>query len=214
MEIGIWENVTKTEKRAKDKHILYYARCKFCGKERIAPLSNLKQAKICKHIQTGIKNERIRSIYSSMKRRCYNSNSEDYRFYGEKGIKICDEWIDNPKKFEEWALSNGYESKLTIDRINSDMGYSPENCRWITVEDNSRYKSTTMIIDIDGKKKTGKEWAKEIGAGINSVNRLRRLYGEEKTIKFIKYCMENGLPKVTKSNGYMKVLEQIINKNV
>ena len=77
-------------------------------------------------------NKRLSKIFKEMTSRCYDKNTREYRWYGKKGIKICDEWINNPKTFEDWALNNGYKDNLTIDRINSDKDYSPDNCRWIT----------------------------------------------------------------------------------
>lgn len=206
MEIGIWENVTKTEKRAKDKHVLYYARCRFCGKETISTLSNLKKAKICKHIKTGIKNKRISSIFLDMKRRCYNNSEKSFRFYGAKGIKVCDEWLENPKLFEQWSFENGYECNLSIDRIDSNKNCCPDNCRWITKEDNARYKSTTKIIDVDGDIKTGREWAKQLGLNTNIINKYRRKYGYENTVEFIRRALKNGVPKLEYGESYYEKL--------
>jgi len=131
-------------------------------------------------------NRRIRSIFSDMKQRCYNKNNKTYRWYGEKGIKICNEWLDNPLLFEEWSLQNGYEDNLTIDRIDEDKDYSPDNCRWIENVENAKYKSTTSIIDIDGEKHTGKDWSRILGFNVNMINKYIRKHGLENTIEFIK----------------------------
>jgi hypothetical protein len=79
-----------------------------------------------------------------MKQRINNPNKESYRFYGGKGLTICTEWYD-VKIFVEWALSRGYKKNLTIDRINNDIGYCPENCRWVTRDENNRNKKTKRI---------------------------------------------------------------------
>lgn len=85
---------------------------------------------------------RIRHIYDGMKQRCYNCNSSNYPRYGGRGICICDEWMGDRgfENFCEWAVNNGYEDALTIDRIDVNGNYCPENCRWITRSSNSSRK--------------------------------------------------------------------------
>ena len=87
----------------------------------------------------GLSKTRLYSIYTDMKQRCYNPNNQHYPWYGAKGITICDEWLgDNGlQNFFDWALNHGYNENLTIDRLESDKGYSPENCQWITSSLNS-----------------------------------------------------------------------------
>lgn len=87
----------------------------------------------------GMSNKRIYNIWKGMRRRCNNPKYPKYKFYGGKGVRVCDEW-NKPyggfEKFYEWAISNGYDDDLTIDRIESDKDYCPENCRWISFMDN------------------------------------------------------------------------------
>ncbi len=91
-------------------------------------------------------NKRLRSIWRGMKYRCSNIKSPSYKYYGGKGIKVCEKWLEY-KKFEHWAISNGYKNEMTIDRIHPSRGYSPENCQWLTRIDNSIKGS--FIVDIN-----------------------------------------------------------------
>lgn len=95
-------------------------------------LEHATQAKI-KHGET---HERLYDVWAAMKRRCDNPNVDAYKYYGGKGIKVCDEWHDDYAKFKAWALAHGYAPELTIDRIDPDGNYEPSNCRWITFAEN------------------------------------------------------------------------------
>lgn len=86
------------------------------------------------HGQSGT---RLYSIWSKMRSRCNRKKDPAFRFYGAKGIKVCEEWENDFLSFKEWAELNGYTDKLTIDRIDSKKGYSPDNCRWLTPSENS-----------------------------------------------------------------------------
>lgn len=80
------------------------------------------------------------NIWRQMKQRCYNPKKDNYKYYGERGIKICDEWKDNFISFLEWTKTSGYQDHLTIDRKDNDGDYSPSNCRWVTMKEQNANK--------------------------------------------------------------------------
>lgn len=83
------------------------------------------------HYKHGGKGTRLYRIWQRMKWRCYNKNMADYRWYGKKGIEVCPAWKSSFIPFRDWATINGYQEDLTIDRIESDGDYEPNNCQWI-----------------------------------------------------------------------------------
>lgn len=103
-------------------------------------------------------NKRIRRIYSNMKSRCYNPKTNRYYIYGARGITVCEEWLNNYKAFEIWALNNGYKDNLTIDRIDNNGNYEPSNCRWVDYKTQQKNKNNNRLITIDGKTKIITEW--------------------------------------------------------
>lgn len=183
-----------------DGHALYKGICSECGFNRIARLYDLRYAKECTHIRVdgeisfsrvNWNNQRIQGIFDSMKQRCYNEGNKNYRWYGAKGIRICDEWMNNPLLFEEWSINNGYSDEFTIDRIYEHKDYSPDNCRWTTKTDNSKYKSTTSMINVNGVIHSGKDWSRILHIGLNTINKYVRKYGLNNTIKFIEWYLKN-----------------------
>lgn len=109
--------------------------------------------------QHGKSYHRVYRIYWHMKTRCCNLNNKDYKNYGERGIEICDEWLNDFMTFYEWAMNNGYSDELTIDRINNDGNYEPTNCRWATVKEQNKNKSNVHLIEHEGRIETLMEWS-------------------------------------------------------
>ena len=175
--IGIYTIIDVCENLTKDRHKLYKGRCIYCGKEFIMKLHDFKKAKSCTHNKIKWNFVCMSSIYNKMINRCYNENDKDYKYYGRKGIKVCDEWLNNPVLFELWALDNGYIKGLTIDRINPNEGYSPENCRWLSLEENSRRAGKVNWITVNNETLTGRQWAEKFGLVNHIFNRYIKKYG-------------------------------------
>lgn len=119
---------------------------------------------------------RLSSILSHMKQRCYNKNSPDYKNYGARGIEVCKEWRENSKSFVKWAKENGYADNLTIDRIDVNGNYCPENCRWITIEQQQRNRTNNKRITWNGETHVCSEWDEILGY-TNGTVRLRLARG-------------------------------------
>lgn len=134
-----------------------------CGEMKIIRGTSLKNTKSCGCIRRkrkGIYSTRIYRIYRGMKTRCYNENVPHYKNYGGRGIKICDEWLNEFRKFYEWSILNGYKKNLQIDRIDNDGPYSPENCAWKTPTEQNRNRRNNRLIPYKGKEYCITELAK------------------------------------------------------
>lgn len=192
---GSYTIISDPDKANSSGRRLYCGEC-VCGRRRMASINGFKRLKsdTCPHFSVYGKaklanglftNLRISGIFRNMLTRCYCESCKDYCYYGARGIDVCQEWISNPKSFEEWALQNGYADDLTIDRIKEDQGYSPDNCRWVTLEENTRFKSNTNYITATVTL-SGKQWASLIPEiGTNQINNKIREEGEEATIAYI-----------------------------
>jgi hypothetical protein len=91
----------------------------------------------CDPTRHGLHKHKLYSVFYAMHYRCYNKNAPRFKYYGGKGVKVCEEWA-NFVDFYSWAVTSGYKEGLSIDRINPDSDYMPSNCRWITVSENTR----------------------------------------------------------------------------
>lgn len=147
-------------------NIYWFCQC-VCGKTRSLQTAQLTTGKVtscgCKNPRT-LKSKiisnrkRMYSIYNSMVARCTNPKSISYKYYGAKGITVCDEWKNSFNSFALWAEDNGYDDTLSIDRIDNFKGYSPSNCRWIPLY--KQFENTTKSVKYthNGQTHNLKEW--------------------------------------------------------
>lgn len=157
---------------------LWLCKCD-CGNKSIVTTSALTRTKgnamscgcgVGANLKThGHSKERLYHIWKGMRTRCYNKTNDGYRNYGKRGIKLCDEWKNDYMSFRKWALLHGYSDNLTIERIDVNKGYSPDNCEWITLIEQSRNKRNTVWITYKGEKKTLKEWSAITGFGYGTL---------------------------------------------
>ena len=214
--IGLYDVLYECDFKSNDGHRMFHIKCSECGWETDAQMHQINYlSKRCTHVNNAngysyrhgnyIKDKRLRKIFYGIMDRCYNPKDRDYRWYGSKGIKIHQEWIDNPKSFEEWAIANGYKGDLTIDRIEENKNYCPDNCRWITREDNAKYKSTTALLVVDDMIYTGREWADVLSLGTNTINTMLRKYPKGKVVEFIRRRLKDMTKTRPHKTTWMKV---------
>lgn len=159
-----------------------------CGNKKTIAKSNLTTGKQvscgCYRTENLVKSNklpngysRLSKIYNAMKKRCYDPSSNRYHRYGARGIKICDEWLNNKNSFREWAINHGYKDGLTIDRIDNNGNYCPENCRWVTRQEQSNNTCRTVMIEYNGKAQTLTQWAHELNIPTSTLHNRLRVHG-------------------------------------
>lgn len=188
---GILE--VKSFSHVKKRHTYWICECE-CGNTKVIRGDTLNVVKSCgclkkqqdkvnlianhRHKKSGT---RLYTEWISMKDRCNNPNNKRYSRYGGRGIRICDSWNARFENFQEWAINNGYADDLTIDRIDVDGNYEPDNCRWVTRQVQNNNTSRTVKITHDGKTMSMMEWSKELNIPYHklSYRHKKGIEGEE-----------------------------------
>lgn len=111
----------------------------------------------------GCTKTRLFKIWSSMQERCYRPKHKHFKDYGGRGITVCDEWKANFLAFKEWAETNGYTDKLTLDRKDVEGNYTPENCRWATMKEQQNNRRNNHYVELNGISHTITEWSEILG---------------------------------------------------
>lgn len=129
-------------------------------------LSSLRMAE--QNRTHAMSNTRLYEIWSDLKRRCSNPNHRAFDRYGGRGIKFCAEWAEF-LPFYVWSVANGYSETLTIERVDNDGDYCPENCRWATRKDQANNKSITVFYELDGVKYTLPQLCEKCGISYGTL---------------------------------------------
>lgn len=117
----------------------------------------------------GLRYTRIYTIWSGMIDRCYRKSHKKYNDYGGRGISVCNEWRYSVEEFYNWAINNGYNDNLSIDRINNNGNYEPNNCRWATVDEQQNNRRYNRMYTLNNKTQTLKQWANEYKINYNTL---------------------------------------------
>ena len=143
--------------RGKRGEVLWVCKCD-CGNTKIINGNSLRRGASttcgCSTVKHRMHGTRLYRIFEGMLKRCYNPRHRWYKRYGGRGIRICDEWIENRGAFFSWAMANGYRDDLTIDRIDVNGNYCPENCRFVDMKAQINNRSVTPTVEINGQAKT------------------------------------------------------------
>lgn len=191
-----------------------YWRCRCtCGNDKIISAAQLKWTKtsscgcyrkeyMSKRQKThGLGNTRLYRIWSKMKSRCYYKKHDYYDYYGGKGVSVCEEWMDFIN-FYTWAINNGYDDSLTIDRINNDGNYEPSNCRWVDKITQSNNKSSNVMIEYMGKTQSLADWCRELGLDYYLINNRHHMYPNKSPEELFK--PKNSYLDMIEHNGEVK----------
>lgn len=180
---------------AKEKNSTWRCRCE-CGNECVVQYGNLKSGhtKSCgclsreksagRLLTHGMKQSQLYKAWAGMKNRCNNQRSKDWPDYGGRGIEVCPEWRDSFEAFRDWALANGYQDDLTIERKDVNGNYCPENCKWATAEEQANNKRSNRMATYNGKTQTMAMWSREVGIPADTlIARLNRGWTVEKALE-------------------------------
>ena len=153
---------------------------KSCGCLRVEVSRNRMKVSSVKHNKT---KHPLYSVWTNMKSRCYTPTDNEYKNYGVRGIKVCDEWREDFMAFYNWAFANGYKKGLSIDRINNDGDYEPNNCRWATVRQQINNRRCTILLTYKDRTLPLAEWATV--TGINYCTLYKRYQYEWSTERIL-----------------------------
>jgi len=195
--------------KSKRKHHFYLVECPKCNStyrttnsQLLVRTSNKCKSCICKTKANAKKHggitDKLYSVWTGIKKRCYSVGCKSYVDYGARGISVCELWKESYQNFKEWAISNGYEEHLLIDRRDNDGNYEPSNCRWVTKNTQARNTRRIMSTNTSGYRGvsliTGtKKYKAVIGVNNKNIQILRSFDARECAEAYDNYIKENNL---------------------
>lgn len=195
--------VIKRAENGKNGHTYWLCKC-ICGNKTTVRSDHLKNGLIrsCGCLEDenrktmgtthGLTNTRLHNIWGHIIQRCTNPKCINYHRYGGRNITICDEWKNDFMTFYKWAMDNGYQKILTIDRIDNNKGYFPENCRWTTYKTQANNRRNNHLITYNGKTQTIAQWSREFNISANRIaDRLKHGWSIEKALTESLQCTRN-----------------------
>lgn len=124
----------------------------------------------------GLSKTKLYTIWNSMKSRCSYPKSQSYKRYGARGISVCDEWKNSFESFYSWSMENGYREGLTIERIDNNGNYCPQNCKWVTRKEQCRNRRTNIVFEYMGEKHILIEWCEILNLDYKFIyNRIHKM---------------------------------------
>ena len=177
------------------KHATWLCRCE-CGNKVVVSAYSLKsgntqscgclQKERAKKAKTthGLRHTKLYVSWFNMKQRCSNVNYEHYKYYGGRGITYCQEW-ERFEPFKDWAMKNGYQDNLTIDRIDVNGNYEPDNCRWATAKEQANNMRTNRLLSYNGETHNMKQWSEIMNINYTTLSwRLSSGWSIEKALTY------------------------------
>lgn len=216
-ELLVLNEVPKDIRKDKN-HRCFECQCS-CGSKTIVTLNHLKtghtkscgcmKGKMCSIANTkhGMTGSRIYQIWLHMKHRCFNPKDKEYHRYGGRGISICDEWINNRgfENFYNWAINNDYQEDLTIDRINNDDNYEPNNCRWVNRKEQMNNVGYNIYLRLEDKEHTIAQWSDILGIKQNTIQARKKYHNYDDRAALLKPPTCQKKVRVTSVDNKIKI---------
>lgn len=179
MRFGRWLVIERAS-NPKGTRAVWLCKCD-CGNTNIVTGKDLRSGRTkscgCLRVKHGCEKTKLYNVWHNMKSRCYNPTSAPFKDYGGRGITVCEEWRNDFIPFRDWSFSNGYAEGLSLDRIDNDGPYSPENCRWVSMKEQCNNRRNNHFLNYNGETHTLASWAELKGMSPATLRRRIFVHG-------------------------------------